>query len=591
MNEEDLTGKTIQGYFVQKPIGQGKFATVYKAETEDKRIVALKKIRIFEMNDPRLRDKCLKEVRLMQQLEHSNIIKYLDSFIANNELIIITEWAEKGDLKKVLKTAITAEVPIEEPKIWEYMHQIALALKHMHDKRIMHRDLKPANIFLSNDDVLKVGDFGLGRVFSEETVEAYSKVGTPLYMSPELLVGQGYDMKSDVWSLGCIVYEMCEQKSPFRNDNEKMSLMDLFNNITKGEYKPVSNRFSNDLRTTIQDMIVVDPQKRCDTNKVIEACQSWREKQKHSLKIDCLIVMEDVLEKLNLLEYRKNFCLPRNLKPISKTYFAVTENNIAQQEKFQYFIQLAYWLISLIQELRKKNSKAPEIGKPKLDDDPKAICKKLLDDLSSIDTPFNKNITPDNLSLGTDEAVCYVLNELINKRLILTNFQFLQPKIANADGDDEELAEDYGIKELDPSKVFNGDQRVMMTESDEDDDDHRGNKEYIQTINTTYHSNSTSATSTYTDQMYKFTKGSTGLKDEMIINEDGMMELDSVEWNKEVDRVTKELDDLSHKLDSGDAISVIQTSDERVYHLEGLKKYNSVNFFACLKESNKIDRI
>lgn len=165
------------------------------------------------MNDPRLRDKCLKEVRLMQvsfntksrfdnrfqQLEHPNIIKYLDSFIVNNELIIITEWAEKGDLKKVLKTAITvkrfrnpsykacqAEVPIEEPKIWEYMNQIALALKHMHDKRIMHRDLKPANIFLSNEDILKVGDFGLGRVFSEETVEAYSKVGTPLYMSPEV---------------------------------------------------------------------------------------------------------------------------------------------------------------------------------------------------------------------------------------------------------------------------------------------------------------------------------------------------------------------------------------------------------------------
>lgn len=66
------------------------------------------------------------------------------------------------------------------------MHQIALALKHMHDKRIMHRDLKPANIFMSGDDVLKVGDFGLGRVFSEETVEAYSKVGTPLYMSPEV---------------------------------------------------------------------------------------------------------------------------------------------------------------------------------------------------------------------------------------------------------------------------------------------------------------------------------------------------------------------------------------------------------------------
>lgn len=88
----------------------------------------------------------------------------------------------------------------------------------------MHRDLKPANIFIGGDGTLKVGDLGLGRIFSSETIEAYSKVGTPLYMSPEvfwfnkeeLLHGEGYDMKSDIWSLGCIVYEMAEFKSPFK---------------------------------------------------------------------------------------------------------------------------------------------------------------------------------------------------------------------------------------------------------------------------------------------------------------------------------------------------------------------------------------
>ena len=77
-------------------------------------------------------------------------------------------------------------MPSEEGKIWESMLQISNALKHMHDKRIMHRDLKPANIFITADDTLKMGDFGLGRVFSEETIETYSKVGTPLYMSPEV---------------------------------------------------------------------------------------------------------------------------------------------------------------------------------------------------------------------------------------------------------------------------------------------------------------------------------------------------------------------------------------------------------------------
>ena len=156
-------------------------------------------------------------------------------------------------------------------------------------------------------------------------------------------------MRSDVWSLGCIVYEMCEMRSPFRNENEKMSLMDLFNNITKGEYKPINFRFSEELRNIIQEMIVLDPQKRCDTNKVIEACQAWKESQKGALRIDCLIVMEDIVDKLNLLEYRTQFCPSRRLKPISKVYFAMNEAGINKQEKFNYFIELAYWLISLIQ--------------------------------------------------------------------------------------------------------------------------------------------------------------------------------------------------------------------------------------------------
>ena len=101
----------------------------------------------------------------MKPLDHPNIIKYVDSFIHNNELIIVTEWAEKGDLKKLIKEHEGDELPFDEPKIWDYMRQISSALKHMHDKRIMHRDLKPANIFISHDSTLKIGDLGLGRIF------------------------------------------------------------------------------------------------------------------------------------------------------------------------------------------------------------------------------------------------------------------------------------------------------------------------------------------------------------------------------------------------------------------------------------------
>ena len=110
-------------------------------------------------------------------------------FIDNklNELFIAVEWAEKGDLKLVVKRAIEEEVSFPEKRIWEYVHQIAGALQHMHEKRIMHRDLKPANIFIDQQGNLKVGDLGLSRQLSSQTFEAFSRVGTPLYMSPEVL--------------------------------------------------------------------------------------------------------------------------------------------------------------------------------------------------------------------------------------------------------------------------------------------------------------------------------------------------------------------------------------------------------------------
>jgi serine/threonine protein kinase len=156
-------------------------------------------------------------------------------------------------------------------------------------------------------------------------------------------------MKSDVWSLGCIAYEMCEMKSPFRNDNEKMSLMDLFNNITKGEYKPVSNKFSEDMRNIIQRMIIVDPQKRCDIQNVIESYNIWKEKEKSVFKIDSLIIMEDIAEKLNLLEYRQYFCNVRKRESVTRTFFALPDTSSNNKnDKFLYFYELSYWLIELL---------------------------------------------------------------------------------------------------------------------------------------------------------------------------------------------------------------------------------------------------
>ncbi|KRX05851.1 Protein kinase-like domain [Pseudocohnilembus persalinus] len=374
---------------------------------------------------------------LMERQSHQKKLRFsIYSFIYNNELIIVAEWAEKGDLKRLMKIHQSEETPFEELKIWEFMNQIASALMHMHEKRIMHRDLKPANIFIANDGSLKIGDLGLGRVFSSETIEAYSKVGTPLYMSPELLHGEGYDQKSDVWSLGCVTYELCEFKSPFRNENEKLSLLSLFENITKGDFAPINKaRYSDELSKTINQMIVVNPQNRVDAEIVYKKSKNMIQQLKKSPKIDCILVNEDIYEKLGLIEYHNYFCKPLNKKPISKVFFAISEQVTENaSEKFFYFAELCYWIINIS---KKGKVKAQQDISTQLNYDTVDECaQKLLMDLKNWGIKLPDQINISHIRSGYGDTVCFILNDLLNRELIRLNFKFEDPQVKQGNEND-----------------------------------------------------------------------------------------------------------------------------------------------------------
>jgi NIMA (never in mitosis gene a)-related kinase len=260
-------GTTIEldGFSIHGVVGRGKFSTVYLATRKsDGLTVALKKIKLGVGEESRVRQKCLREVQLLQSLDHPNIIRYLDSFLAHpGSLGIVLEWATAGDLRKHIGNIRARGVKLPEPVIWKSFIQICNALAHMHEKRVLHRDLKPANIFLMKDGSLKVGDLGLGRTLSDDTPEAFSKVGTPLYMSPESLKGEPYDEKSDIWSLGCILYEMAMLRSPFKEPGLKM--FQLFEIIVKGTYPPIpESAFSSFLIKLVGLMLSVNPADRPD---------------------------------------------------------------------------------------------------------------------------------------------------------------------------------------------------------------------------------------------------------------------------------------------------------------------------------------
>jgi serine/threonine protein kinase len=212
------------------------------------------------------------------------VIRYLDSFISDDDLVIVVEWAAAGDLKRQLRKAMEKQQGgFEERLIWKYFSQIAEAIRHMHDKRIMHRDLKPANIFLTLDGTIKVGDLGLSRELSEHTMQAHSKVGTPLYMSPEVLRGDGYDFKTDVWSLGCLLYELAMLKSPFKADG--LNIYTLFQKISQGEFQPISADYSEELRSLSTAMMSTKSEDRPDIGYICDVARRMRAQTTEQAKL------------------------------------------------------------------------------------------------------------------------------------------------------------------------------------------------------------------------------------------------------------------------------------------------------------------
>ena len=242
----------MENYHVLDLIGEGSFGKVYKGRRKyTGLIVALKFIPKAGKAEKDLRN-LRREIEIMSGLKHINVIELLDHFETDDEVVVVTEFAE-GELFQILED----DGKLSEEQTQSIACQLLSALYYLHTHRILHRDMKPQNVLLGKGGVVKLCDFGFARAMSMNTLVLTSIKGTPLYMSPELVEEKPYDHTSDLWSLGCILYELYTGQPPFYTN----SIFQLVSLIIKDDIKwPKS--MSDNFRSFLKGLLTKDPKKR-----------------------------------------------------------------------------------------------------------------------------------------------------------------------------------------------------------------------------------------------------------------------------------------------------------------------------------------
>lgn len=242
----------MEKYHVLEMIGEGSFGRVYKGRKKySAQVVALKFIPKLGRSEKELRN-LQREIEIMRGLWHPNIVHMLDSFETDKEVVVVTDYAE-GELFQILED----DGKLPEDQVQAIAAQLVSALYYLHSHRILHRDMKPQNILLAKGGGIKLCDFGFARAMSTNTMVLTSIKGTPLYMSPELVEERPYDHKADLWSVGCILYELAVGMPPFYTT----SIFQLVNLILKDPVRWPS-AISSCFKNFLQGLLTKDPRQR-----------------------------------------------------------------------------------------------------------------------------------------------------------------------------------------------------------------------------------------------------------------------------------------------------------------------------------------
>ena len=263
----------LHNYEIIKKLGAGAHGEVYLV----KHLVTfhyycLKKMKINRQH--------VKEVELLSQFKHPNIIEYYEYFYIDNYMYIIMAYANQGDLQQQIDYYKQQGLYFKTTQIIDWFVQLALAIKHLHDRKIIHRDIKASNIFLTSKHLIKLGDFGIAKTLQSTLSNCYTQVGTPYYLSPEICQNQPYNHKSDIWALGVLLFYMMTLEYPFQANNLAALVYNIVNFKGKGikgkgkdktslldhaafQYYPI------ELRQLVQNLLHYNPNQRLNINQIL----------------------------------------------------------------------------------------------------------------------------------------------------------------------------------------------------------------------------------------------------------------------------------------------------------------------------------
>ncbi|KAJ5560352.1 G2-specific protein kinase nimA [Penicillium frequentans] len=280
-------------YEILEKIGCGSFGIIRKVKRKsDGFILCRKEINYIKMS-AKEREQLTAEFNILSSLRHPNIVAYYhrEHLKASQDLYLYMEYCGGGDLSMVIKNLKKANKYAEEDFVWRCLSQLVTALFRCHygsdpaevgsnilgpppkptglkgkqgSVTILHRDLKPENIFLGSDNSVKLGDFGLSKQLQSHDF-ASTYVGTPFYMSPEICAAEKYTLRSDIWAVGCIMYELCAKEPPF---NARTHIQ-LVQKIREGKFAPLPDFYSPELKNVIGSCLRVNPDHRPDTAALI----------------------------------------------------------------------------------------------------------------------------------------------------------------------------------------------------------------------------------------------------------------------------------------------------------------------------------